>query len=69
MKKLNNKKDELNLKLTEIISDTSGINNIYFTIDDLKLYNNITLGKHTVKVIYMKNMFQSCENLKVLKLQ
>ena len=43
------------LKLTEIISDTSGINNIYFTIDDLKLYNNITLGKHTVKVIYMKN--------------
>jgi hypothetical protein len=43
------------LKLTKNIQSTDEILYFTVTVEDLGIYNNIALGNHTVKVIYMKD--------------
>ena len=42
------------LKLTRNISDSQE-GHVCFTVNDLNLYNNISIGNHSVKVVYLKN--------------
>ena len=42
-------------KLSKVFTEDDYKSEFEITVDDLKLYNNITEGEHTVKVVYMKN--------------
>ena len=52
------------LKLTKNIQSMDEILYFTVTVEDLGLYNNITLGNHTVKVIYMKDNVEKHESEK-----
>ena len=43
------------LKLTRNISAGQEEGYVYFTVNDLNLYNNISIGNHSVCVVYLKN--------------
>ena len=42
-------------KFTANIAASEDRNNFKVTVDDLKLYNNITVGNHMVKAVFMRN--------------
>ena len=49
------------LKLTKSVRSADEKTHLYVTVGDLGLYNNIALGHHTVKVIYMKDNVENHE--------